>query len=138
MTMPRKAGVKKIDFASAPRAVLAGKYVQAHIDKWNSYKKDMMIVGKVHFEQFVDYAEALAGDGIVSANNYLSTCVNYEVDLDNVQDCPFFERRYGRLRKNVKKFMEEFDPTSARVLVLSTTPPESTPPGSPGGGVLRL
>ena len=54
VTMPRKAGVKKIDFASAPRAVLAGKYVQAHIDKWNCYKKDMMIVGKEHFEQFVD------------------------------------------------------------------------------------
>ena len=45
--MPRKTGVQKIDFASAPRAVLAGKYVQAHIDKWNSYKKGMMIVGKV-------------------------------------------------------------------------------------------
>jgi len=96
---------KSNHYRNAKRVKLAPSYNVSHLNKWQSYAEEMGCSNRATINDVTDFAEVLLGEGKVSVNNYLSTVVNWLVDNDKIVADPFFERKYGRIRHNVKNLL---------------------------------
>ena len=111
--------VKKFSYKTAPRRKITDEYSFniSHINSWDKYCKDVNIQArKIKFEDIIDYAEVEICRK-KSVNNYLSTIINYVVSNNMMQPDPYFERRYGNLRKGVKRLLKDVDPAQAPVIL---------------------
>ena len=110
---------KNKDYKCAKRIKLSTDYNLSHIKKWQDYVSSMEIGHrKFTIADLQDFAEVLLGEEKISVNNYLSTVVNYLVEDDKIVGDPFFERKYGKIRSNVKKLVNHLDPTKADPILL--------------------
>eukprot|EP00392_Amoebophrya_sp_AT5.2_P006889 g6901.t1 len=88
----------------------------SNIVLWERFKSEADVVGPITIAHLTEFADFLLVKPYLSALNYLSAAVTYEIDNENVVESVFFERRYSRLRASVTKELQGVLPTKARVL----------------------
>jgi hypothetical protein len=103
------------------RRPLPKLYNESHVNTWIKFRDGNNIGPLQKVSAFVlgDFAESLLGNEIASTNNLLSSVVAHLCAHDLLQPCDFFERKYARLRKQVRVSLVEMKLTPQKAKVLT-------------------
>eukprot|EP00392_Amoebophrya_sp_AT5.2_P010282 g10342.t1 len=70
----------------------------SNVALWERFKSEAEITGPISIADPTEFADFLLVKPYLSALNYLSAAVTYEIECENVVESVFFERRSNQLK----------------------------------------